>query len=138
MLLTSVRALARKYLPCYDEGDKMKLYSLNQIPLYTDDFSFRFFDDVHSRDAIVIFHPMEAMIVTPVLIRSKKSLEEHIEYIHDNNIKKAIIVADDIQFLKRCPSLEYLMIFPAIDAKDFDYSPLYELPNIKWLQCETM
>ena len=30
------------------------------------------------------------------------------------------------------------MIFPAISASNFDYSPIYELKNIKWLQCETI
>jgi hypothetical protein len=30
------------------------------------------------------------------------------------------------------------MVFPAVTASDFDYSPIYELPNIKWLQCETI
>lgn len=114
----------------------MKIFSLNQLPLYTDDFFFRELND-RNRDAIVIFNPIDALIVSPVFMRSRKSLEEHIAFIRDNNIKKAIVVAEDISFLKECSSLEYLMIFPSINSNDFDYSPIYELKNIKWLQCET-
>lgn len=114
----------------------MDFVSFNQLPLYTDDFFFRELVG-NNRDAIVIFNPIDALIISPVFLRSRKSLEEHISFIRDNNIKKAIIVAEDINFLKECSSLEYLMIFPAVNLNDFDYSPIYELKNIKWLQCET-
>lgn len=116
----------------------MKFYSLNQFSLCTDEIFFRYLDDIHSNDAIVIFNPADAMVVAPVLLRSRKTLEEHISYVQKNKVKKAIIIAEDIGFLKQCPSLEYLWIIPALAAEDFDYSPIYELPNIKWLQCETM
>lgn len=115
----------------------MKFFSLNQLSLYTDDFFWSELND-RNKDALVIFNPMDALIVSPVFLRSRKSLEEHIEYVRNNNVKKAIVVADDINFLKQCPDLEYLMVYPAITANNFDYSPLYELKNIKWLQCETI
>ena len=115
----------------------MKFISLNQLPLYTDDFFFRKLG-AGNDGAIVVFNPMDALILSPVFLRSKKTLDEHVEYICSNNIKKAIVVAEDITFLKKCCDLEYLMVFPAINANDFDYSAIYELPNLKWLQCETM
>ncbi len=115
----------------------MNLLSLNQLPIYTDDFFFRHFDNIKEKDAIVVHNPTEAVIVSPVFLRSRKTLDEHIEYINSNNIKKACIVADDISFLTQCPSLEYLQIYPAITAHDFDYSPLYEMPNLKWIECRT-
>ena len=115
----------------------MKFISLNQLPLYTDDFFMRDLND-NKNDALVIFNPADALIVSPVYLRSRKSLEEHIEYIRTNNIKKAICVAEDIGFLRQCRELEYLRVFPSVTAKEFDYSPLYELKNLKWLQCETM
>lgn len=116
----------------------MKFVSFNQLPLYTDDFSFRELNDINGKDALVVFNPADAIVVSPVFLRSRKSLQEHIEYIRNNNIKKAIVVAENIQFLTQCPSLEYLMVLPAITANEFDYSPIYEMPNIKWLQCETV
>ena len=30
------------------------------------------------------------------------------------------------------------MIFPSTTAKEFDFSPIYDLPKIKWLNCQTM
>ena len=116
----------------------MKFLSLNQLPLTTDDFSFRFLNDINISDAIVVHNPQEAIAVSPVLIRSKRTLREHVLYIQKNKIKKAIVVAEDIHFLKECPSLEYLLIIPSMTSNCFDYSPLYEMPNLKWLRCETM
>ena len=115
----------------------MKFTTFNQLPLYMDDFFMTHLDVLTKKDALVIHNPKDALIITPVLIRSHKSLEEHIEYIRNNNIKKAIVVAEDIRFISECPSLEYLRVLPAIGASDFDYSPAYELPNLKWLCCCT-
>lgn len=41
---------------------------------------------------------------------------------------------DDISFITRCPSLKYLRILP-LDTKEegFDYSPLYAMPEIRYL-----
>ena len=52
----------------------MKFYSLNQFSLCTDEIFFRYLDDIHSNDAIVIFNPADAMVVAPVLLRSRKTL----------------------------------------------------------------
>ncbi len=104
---------------------------------YTNDFWFRDLDDINSRDAIVIFNPVHCIVESPYLLRSRKTIEEHIEFIRTNNIKKTIIVADDIRFLRECPSLEYLWVIPSDTATDFDYSPVYDLPNLKWFTCDT-
>lgn len=49
-----------------------------------------------------------------------------------------MIIAENIDFIKQCPSLKYLEIVPADTApENFDYSALYELPEIKYLSCRT-
>ena len=116
----------------------MKFYSLNQLPIYVDDFFFKPYNKERTKDSLVVYNPSDAMIVTPVLPRSRKTLEEHIELIQTNNLKRITVAANDISFIKKCPSLEFIEIHPAIDAIDFDYSPLYEMPNIKELYAETM
>lgn len=115
----------------------MKLISLNQLPLHTDDFFLTDFDIPNKKDAIVVHNPSDAVITSPVFLRSKKTLEDHVAFIRDNNIKKAYIVADDIHFLKNCPSIEYLKVYPSITAQNFDYTPIYEMPNLKWVVCLT-
>ena len=115
----------------------MEFYSLNGFPTYTDDFYWRELSD-NSDKAIVIHNPQDAHTRSQFYPHSTKTLEEHIEYIQVHGVKSAIIVADDISFLKNCTSLEKIMVFPSASAVDFDYSPLYALPNIKWLQCETV
>ena len=116
----------------------MEFLTLNQAMPSTDDFFFRALTEPNNPDAIVICNPPDAICRAPVILHSKKPLEEHIKHIQEHNLKKAVVIAEDISFLKQCPSLEYLWVIPALTAIDFDFSPVYELPNLRWLQCETV
>lgn len=116
----------------------MAFLTLNQTMPSTDDFFFRALTEPNNPDAIVICNPPDAICRAPVILHSKKPLEEHIKHIQEHNLKKAVVIAEDISFLKQCPSLEYLWVIPALTAIDFDFSPVYELPNLRWLQCETV
>ena len=116
----------------------MAFLTLNQTMPSTDDFFFRALTEPNNPDAIVICNPLDAICRAPVILHSKKPLEEHIKHIQEHNLKKAVVIAEDISFLKQCPSLEYLWVIPALTAIDFDFSPVYELPNLRWLQCETV
>lgn len=87
-------------------------------------------------DAILIKYPSEIALDSPVMVGSKKSLSEQIELINKYKIDKALIVAKSIDFLLQCPSLKHLLIYPPDDIGDnFDYSPLYKMPEIKTLHC---
>ena len=70
-----------------------------------------------------------------IKVTSDYPVEKYIEYINQNNIEKAEIILEDISFLKKCPTLKYLKIIPSSTAKNFDFSPLYELNTIKSLHC---
>lgn len=109
--------------------------------IFRNGFSFTALANVGNQanifDAIVIRHPSEARCFTPKLSFSTKTLQEHIDFINENHLKKAVVVAEDISFLTKCPSLQYLQIIPADNAKDFDYSPLYQMKNIAGLNCAT-
>ncbi len=91
-----------------------------------------------NKDYLVIINPPDVLWESPVVPRSRKTLEEHIQYIQENQIKKALVVAEDISFLLQCPSLEHLQIIPPYSATTFDYSPLYDMPNLKRLNCQTV
>ncbi len=88
-------------------------------------------------DAIIIRNPIDAQCFTPKLGFSFKTLQEHIDFVNEFQLKKAVVVASDISFLSKCPSLEYLQIIPADNVKCFDYSPLYHQGNIVGLNCAT-
>ena len=109
-------------------------FTLNQIMPWTDDFSFLSTDN----EMLVVCNPQDSICESPVYQRSKKSLEEHILFINEKQIKKALVVGDNIDFLRSCPSLEELHIIPSFDAQDFDFSPLYDLPNLRKLICQTV
>lgn len=69
---------------------------------------------------------------------SHRRLEEHIQFINQNNIQKVRVYCEDLSFIRACPGLSDLEIHPAYGAENgFDYSPLYEMPNIKHLACIT-
>lgn len=98
----------------------------------TDSFAF------YNNDYLVILDPPDVLWESPVVPRSRKTLEEHIVYIQERRVKKALVIAEDISFLRRCPTLENLRIIPPYSANDFDYSPLYDMPNLKQLNCQSV
>ena len=90
-------------------------------------------------DAIVIKYPHSITCESPNIIGSKKSLKEQINIINRYKIDKALIISDNIEFLQQCPTLKHLVIYPSDDAgNNFDYSPLYEMPEIKSLCCSVI
>lgn len=113
----------------YDSGEPEHIF-ITRAHMVTDDFSF-------CNGMLIIAQPFDAFCA-PVYVRSAKSIEEHIKYIHDDQIRKAIIIADDISFLHSCPSLESLTVIPSYTARNFDVSPLYDMPNLKELHFDTI
>ena len=111
--------------------DEQPWFSMTRFSPITDDFYYH-------EDYLVILSPFNVVWEAPVLARSLKSLDEHIRYIQDNQIEKAYVVAEDISFLRECPSLKSLRIIPAYSASTFDYAPLYDMPNLEELSCQTI
>ena len=97
----------------------------------TDDF---FYAD----DFLVILSPFDIIWEAPVFARSLKSLDDHIRHIQENQIEKAIVIAKDISFLRKCPSIKSLRVIVPYSAADFDYSVLYDLPALETLNCQTV
>lgn len=89
-------------------------------------------------DAIVIRNPIGAQCFSPKTGISERSLEEHIQFINQHRLDKALVIADNIDFITQCPSLKYLQIVPSDNAENnFDFSPLYKMPEIRSLFCLT-
>ena len=89
-------------------------------------------------DAIVIRSPENCDCWSPKKSFSTHSLKEHIDFINKHRLEKAVIIAEDLRFLKECPTLKYIEIIPADTASDhFDYSPLSYLPEVCYLSCTT-
>ena len=90
-------------------------------------------------DAIVVKYPQDVPCFSPRINGSSHSLKEQIEFINRHRIEKALIIAENINFITMCPTLKYLRIVPADNAGEgFDYSPLYKMSQIKSLQCSTV
>ena len=51
-------------------------------------------------DAIVIRHPQDAVCFSPRLPYSTRNLDDHIALINDMKLEKAVIIANDIDFIK--------------------------------------
>ena len=106
--------------------------------LYRQGFIFAPIVESNIYNAVVIRHPIDCPLWSPKYGFSEHSLEDHIQFINQYKLERAIVIAEDISFITRCPSLQYLNIIPADTAPDkFDYSPLYNMPCIKHLSCTT-
>ena len=71
-------------------------------------FSRNFGDNLKVFDAIVIRNPPDCRNMSPMCGYSKRTLDEHIKLVNDNKLEKAIIVANNIEFIAECPSLKYI------------------------------
>ena len=101
-------------------------------------FVFYRMDDPKAWDTIVVRVPQSAECWVPKIGFSGRMLEEHVRFINEKNITKAIVIADDLSFLKNCPTLTELSVIPSDDMEGtLDYSPLYDMPNLKKLICRT-
>ena len=90
-------------------------------------------------DAIVIRNPENIQCLSPKFPDSQQSLLAHIDIVNEMNIEKAVIIAENIDFVTECPTLKYLKVILAGNVKDnFDYSPLYGMPVIKSIWCSTI
>lgn len=89
-------------------------------------------------DAIVVRAPENCDCWCPKKSFSSHTLGEHIAFINAHKLEKACVIAEDLSFITQCPTLKYLEIIPANSAPDnFDYSPLYRMPEIRFLNCAT-
>lgn len=113
-----------------DPSEKER-FSMTQFAPVTEDF---FYAD----DYLVILSPFDVIWEAPVFARSLKSLDDHIRLIQENQIEKAIVIAEDISFLRRCPNIKSLQVIVPYSVTDFDYSPLYDLPALEALNCQTV
>ncbi len=87
-------------------------------------------------DAIIIKCEGVSDCISPIYNVPYHSIDEYVEYINKNNIKKAVIIMNDISFITRCPSLECISVIPSNQSTPpFDFSPLYQVPKIKKLSC---
>lgn len=90
-------------------------------------------------DAIVVKYPQDVPCFSSRIAGSPHSLKEQVEFINRYGIEKALIIAENIDFITMCPTLKHLRIIPADSSGDgFDYAPLYKMPQIKSLQCLTV
>lgn len=82
-----------------------------------------------------IVYPFEKKDAIRVIV-DNRTVEEYVAYINNNKIEQAEIILPSLKILEKCPNIKYLKIYPSYNAtKEFDFSPLYNLPEVKMLNC---
>lgn len=105
-----------------------------------DGFEFRQSGYPHNvYDSLVVKEHPEEWCLSPRTPPNCHTLAEHIELINSMRLEKVMpIVESSLEFLTQCPSLKHVHICLPDSAVDgFDYSPLYSMPNIRYLRCIT-
>lgn len=112
-------------------------YVLRQGFILRDGFVFILGDKPAVYDTLLIRSPADA--VGPIKnAYSSRSLEDHIQLINHYKLEKAKIICRDLAFIDQCPSLTKISIYPDdFGCVNFDYSPLYSMPNLKSVCCRT-
>lgn len=89
-------------------------------------------------DRLQVRNPTRARGVTNLCGYSWRTFEEHIQFINEHRLQKALLVCDDLEFIRDCPSLNDVQVEVPYSAKEnFDFSPLYGLPDLRALYCRT-
>lgn len=87
-------------------------------------------------DALVIRNPSPPPRFGENGVYSQHTMEAYVDFINHYGIEKAKVMTEDISFLMKCPSLKHLnIIMPRTAAKEFDFSPLYGLEEVRSLFC---
>lgn len=101
-----------------------------------DNFGFTIGDSKREFDALIVKCPGESDCHTPQFDVPLHTREDYIQYIQSRQLEKATIILNDISWLPQCPSLKDLVIIPSEQAAgNFDFSPLYEMPEVRSLEC---
>ncbi len=67
------------------------------------------------------------------------SEDEYVDFINQRGIEDATVILDDFSFLKRCPGLKMLTLFPSYEApKGISYEPVYQMPNLRMIEPNTV
>ena len=83
---------------------------------------------------LVVFSPDSARAQGGYIGPPGRTLEEHIALINTMKLDKATIIAGDLSFVPRCPSLRTVGIqFAQGLDRELDFSLLYELPHLESL-----
>lgn len=70
-----------------------------------------------------------------IFIHPSKTWAEYGEHIKKHGIQQAKIAMPSLSGLPLCAWLKYLYILPPSELKSVDFAPLYELPEVKYLNC---
>ena len=103
-----------------------------QSPVNRSGFKFISGDKRYIYDNLLVYSPDSARATVGYYGPPGRTLEEHIALINTMKLEKATIIAEDLDFLARCPNLKKISILHAngIDH-ELDFSPLYELPQVE-------
>ena len=113
------------------------IHVLSQGFILRDGFAFVLGDKPAVYDTLLIRWPADA-VGTPKFAKSSRTLEEHIQLINQHKLETARIICRDLSFITQCPTLTKVSIHPDdMGFDDFDYSPLYTMPNLKSVCCIT-
>lgn len=70
-----------------------------------------------------------------IFINPSKTWAEYEEYIKKHGIQQAKVAMQSLSGLPMCAGLKYLYILPPPELKSVDFAPLYEMPEVKYLNC---
>lgn len=95
---------------------------------------FVFSENSESRYSIcqpyMIMHKIPGARMGGFINFSKRSVEDHVQFINDHCVERLRICAENIDFIGQCKCLKKITVQPAEGFEEtFDYTPLYDLPE---------
>lgn len=96
-------------------------------------------DIIDGFEFVPIIYPFNKRTAIRIADDGIHSIKDYQNYICKKLVEQAEVFMPDLEILRFCPTLKYLKICPSYNTlKTVDFSPLYELPEIKYLNCQNI
>ena len=109
-------------------SENIRHYVWREGFVFTKGFKDKIFDD------LIVRSPSNANCDSPIYPIADKTINDYIDLINGAELELATVIAEDLSFLEKCPSLRYISICPSDNLNgELDFAPLYNNENIKAL-----
>lgn len=84
---------------------------------------------------MLIHNPKQGEECGGLIQYSKRLIEDHVQFINDNNVEHLVVCRRDISFLRDCPGVKSVSVTVPAFCSSFDFTPLYDMESLAALAC---
>ena len=84
---------------------------------------------------MIIHNPPEGEQCGGIMPYSRRTIEDHVQFINDNNVEHLVICRQEVSFLRHCPRVTSVSLTVPALCDSFDFSPFYDMESLVAFDC---